>query len=225
MSILKSIQASKENVAPTFNEPHSPAIRIWHWTFFLVLTASLVTVLLGSTFFRTKQNIAGVQSQLQESGAMVSKDQARGIAHMYSDKLWELHTIIGYVICGLLLSRVIIEITQPGEEKLAIKLRKAIGFQSGSPSEQKEKQHYIQVKWTYIIFYCAILTMALTGLGLAFEDVPVFKSWHGTITQVHSFVQYLIYGFILIHLAGVIKSDLGNHKGLVSGMIHGKKRI
>jgi Ni/Fe-hydrogenase 1 B-type cytochrome subunit len=225
MSILQSMQASKENAAPTFNEPHSPAIRIWHWTFFLVLTASLVTVLLGLTLFRTKQNIAGVQSQLQESGAMVSKDQARGIAHMYSDKLWELHTIIGYVLFGLLLTRVIIEIAQPGEEKLAVKLRKAMGFQSPNPAEQKEKQHYIQVKWTYIVFYCAILTMALTGLGLAFEDVPVLKNWNGTLTQVHSIVQYFIYGFILIHLAGVIKSDLGNHKGLVSGMIHGRKRM
>lgn len=225
MNNLYSLPATKEHVAPAFIEPHSLAIRIWHWTFFLVLTASLITVLFGSTLFKTKRNISVVQMQLQEKGVIVSKDQARAVAHMYSDKLWDLHKIIGYVLCGLLLSRVIIELTQPGEEKLSAKLKKAFGFKSRNPAEKREQQHYIGVKWTYVVFYSLILTMALTGLGLAFEDYPVLKEWHRSISQVHSFIQYLIYGFILIHLIGVVRSDLGNNKGLVSGMIHGKKRI
>lgn len=131
MSKLFSLPDSKEHSMPTFNEPHSPAIRIWHWIFFGGITASLVTVLLGSTLFKTKNNIGLVQAQLQEKGAIVSKDQARGIAHMYSDKLWDWHTIIGYVLCGLLLSRIIIEIAQPGEEKLLSRIKKAMGFQPG----------------------------------------------------------------------------------------------
>jgi cytochrome b len=80
------------------------------------------------------------------------------------------------------------------------------------------------VKRTYLVFYLLILTMALTGLGLAFEDNPLLKAWHGSIKQIHSFVQYLIYGFILIHLVGVIWTDGNRHNGLVSGMIHGKKQ-
>jgi cytochrome b len=51
----------------------------------------------------------------------------------------------------------------------------------------------------------------------------LFRSWHHWISIVHQTVQYFIYAFILIHLMGVIRADLGRHKGLVSGMIHGGK--
>ena len=208
-----------------FHEGHSAAIRIWHWAFFLGVAATLITVLLASTVFRTRNNISMVQEQLQQKGMTVSQDQARSVAHEYNDKLWGLHTYIGYFLCGLLLVRILIEIAQPGEEKLRNRLMRALHLSPGTLKERLERQHYIRVKVMYIVFYCLILTMALTGIGLAFEDFPLFKTWHQGITQVHSFVQYLIYGFILLHLGGVIMADLGEHKGLVSGMIHGKRRI
>lgn len=227
MNTITSLSLSDESpvpAVPAFNEEHSLAIRIWHWTFFLLITASLVTVLFASTLFKTSNTVALVQDQLQEKGATVSKDQARAVSHEFSDKLWNLHTYIGYFLCGLLLIRVIIEIAQPRDEKLSTKLKSAAGFSPATPSEKRRQQHYMRVKTGYIVFYMLILTMALTGLGLAFEDVPLFKAWHGAITQIHAFVQYLIYGFIVLHLVGVIKADLSAHKGLVSGMIHGKKR-
>jgi Ni/Fe-hydrogenase 1 B-type cytochrome subunit len=208
----------------TFKQPHSLAIRIWHWTFFLTLTATLVTVLFASTLFRTRNTIGLVQNQLQQKGITVTPDQARAVSHEFSDQLWDLHKVIGYVLCGLLLSRLIIEIAQPHEEKLRARLKKALGFIPGNASEKTARSHYIGVKRTYLIFYLLILTMALTGLGLAFEDNPLLKEWHGNIKQIHSFVQYLIYGFILIHLIGVIWTDGNRQNGLVSGMIHGGKQ-
>src|ERR1700722_1834145 len=99
---------SDASTRPTFNDFHSLAIRIWHWTFFVILTASLVCVLFGSTAFKTNDNIALVQDQLKGKGAIVTKNQARAVAHEYSDKLWNLHKYFGYVLCGLLLSRIII---------------------------------------------------------------------------------------------------------------------
>lgn len=221
---MYGLSISREVLPDAFNEPHSLAIRIWHWVFVLVLTASLTTVLFASTVFRTRNTIGLVQDELQGKGLTVSKDQARAVAHAYSDKFWELHTYIGYVLVGLLFSRIFIEITQPREEKLGVKLRRAAGFQSVDPAETADARHYVQVKRGYQLFYVLIGIMAVTGLGLAFDDVPFFKTWHGTIKQTHSFVQYLIYGFIIIHLAGVIRADMGRRKGLVSGMIHGKKR-
>lgn len=224
MSTISNLSVSNEVEIPGFNEPHSLAIRIWHWTFFGTITASLITVLLASTVFRTRNTIGLVQEQLQGKGLTVSNDQARAVAHEFNDKFWMLHTYIGYVLCGLLLSRILIEIAQPREEKLTVRLKKALGFRPGNALEKTGKQHYVQVKTTYLVFYLLIFTMALTGLGLAFEDVPFLKGIHRAIKQVHSFVQYFIYGFILIHLAGVIKADLDNkHSGLVSRMIHGKK--
>jgi cytochrome b len=227
MSTIHTLPLTSQPSPVSFHEPHSLAIRIWHWTFFVVLTASLTTVLFGSTLLRTRDNIAGVQQELQEKGVSVTKDQARSVAHAYSDKVWDLHTWLGYGLAGLLLIRIIIEVAQPGEERLRTKIRKVAGFKPsglrpGDDAAKRFVQHYGRVKWMYVIFYVLIGTMALTGLGLAFEDVPVFKNWHRGITKVHAFVQYFIYAFILIHLVGVIRADLGRHKGLVSGMIHGK---
>ncbi len=95
---------------------------MWHWVFFLVLTASLVTVLFASTVFRTRSTIGLVQDQLQEKGVVVTKDQARSVAHEFSDRLWNLHTAIGYVLCGLSFCQIVIEFCQPREEKLGMKL-------------------------------------------------------------------------------------------------------
>jgi Ni/Fe-hydrogenase 1 B-type cytochrome subunit len=219
-----STNSFEVDTRPTFNDFHSLAIRIWHWTFFVILTASLVCVLFGSTAFKTNDNIALVQDQLKEKGAIVTKDQARAVAHEYSDKLWNLHKYLGYVLCGLLLSRIIIEIAQPSEENFRVKIKKTLGFKPVIEEEKTERRHYLQVKTVYLIFYMLILTMALTGLGLAFEDSPILKDIQKPIRNVHGFVQYFIYGFILIHLIGVISADLGKYNGLISGMIHGKKR-
>jgi cytochrome b561 len=166
-----------------------------------------------------------VQESLQEKGATVSKDQARAVAHEFSDKLWDLHKWIGFILCALLLSRLIIEITQPGEEKLRRKIKRAVSLSTGNQFDQMRRSHYIQVKREYLLFYLLILIMALTGLGLAFEDVPWLKTWHKTIVQIHSFIQYLIYSFILVYLVGVIRADLGKHRGIVSGMIHGQTKL
>jgi Ni/Fe-hydrogenase 1 B-type cytochrome subunit len=208
-----------------FNEPHSLAIRIWHWAFFVALTATLVTVLFASTLFRTGNTTGLVEDQLQKRGAVVTNDQARAVAHEFNDQFWHLHTIIGYVICGLLLCRIVIEVAQPRQEKLAVKLKKVLGAKPQTIQERDGNKHYILVKSTYLVFYLLILIMALTGLGLAFEDNPLLKAWQGYIRQVHSFVQYLIYAFILIHLVGVIRADGTKNKGIVSGMIHGKKQL
>lgn len=217
------LRALPKEPEPGFDSPHSAAIRIWHWTLFLVITGSLVTVLLASTVFRTGNNTSMVQIQLQSKGTVVSTDQARAVAHAFNDKLWDLHKWLGYIICGLVLARIAIEVFQPRSEKIGIQLKKALGPRQKDPALNANRQHYIQVKSIYLAFYAVLLLMALTGLGLAFENVPLFRTLHRPIKQVHSFLQYLIYGFIFIHLIGVISADLGKYKGLVSGMINGRR--
>jgi cytochrome b len=86
--------------------------------------------------------------------------------HTLAIRIW--HWLLGYGIAGLVLVRIILELSQPDEEKLRIKIR-------------------------------------------------------GPIKSVHNFTQYLVYGFILFHLAGVTRADSRRHPGLVSGMINGKK--
>lgn len=209
-------------VAPTFNERHSLAIRIWHWIFFILVTSTILTVVLATFVLDTGGTIPLVQGQLQQKGVSVDKAQARAVSHAFNDILWELHTWIGYFIALFVLGRFLLEIFQPGEEKLRVKIRNALGFAAVAPEQAQEKRHYLRVKWGYVLFYFLILTMAITGLILAFEDAPMLKALQGSARSVHSFTQWLIYAFILCHLTGVIAADARRYPGIVSGMINGK---
>jgi len=217
-----NLHAVSTTSTPVFNGMHSVAIRIWHWASFVVISGSIITVLLASTLFRTRNNIGLVQGQLQAKGVVATQDQARAVAHAFNDLLWDLHKWIGFVLCGLVVLRIVIELAQPSEEKLGVQLRRALRLKPADQQGKLEQQHYIQVKRIYLVFYAALILMALTGIGLAFEDVALFRTYRGAIKQVHALLQWVIYGFVVMHIAGVILADLGKYRGLVSGMIHGK---
>jgi cytochrome b len=64
----------------------------------------------------------------------------------------------------------------------------------------------------------------LTGLGMAFgRNFGFSREIFRGMKNIHAFLQYLMYAFVLIHLAGVIIAENGKIKGLVSGMINGNR--
>ena len=205
------------------NQRNSLAIRVWHWLTVIGFTASLITVLLGSTLFKTRYNISTVTDEISAKGGSVTSDQARSVAHAFSDKLWDTHKIIGYVLCFLLLSRLFIELGQKTDEKLLNRIHKALNFRTSNEKDIMERNHYVLVKRGYLVFYGLFFCMAITGLILAFEDVDFLKPFHKTASNLHSFFQWGIYAYILLHLIGVVRADLKKNKGIVSGMIHGNQ--
>ena len=218
---MHSETAPKLKKILSFNEAHSVAIRIWHWITAVTLSASILTVILGSTMFRTRNNIDMVQEQLQGKGVTVTVDQAKSVAHEYSDKLWMTHKWIGYGLCILWVCRMTIEMAASRQNRLVKNMRDALNFKTNTSSEREERFHYLSVKSSYLIFYTIFFLMAMTGLGLAFEDAPILKDIHGPIKEIHEFLQYAIYVYVLFHLVGVIRADLGKHRGIVSRMISG----
>jgi Ni/Fe-hydrogenase 1 B-type cytochrome subunit len=213
--------ASLQSPPPFFKEKISSAIRIWHWLTFVTITASIVMVLLASTVFTIRGNIPMVQEQVQQKGGIVSSDQAKAVAHEYNDKFWNLHKYLGFALCFLFLLRVIIEVAQSSEQRLSGKIKRAVNYPKLNNRVDYNKTHYLLVKRGYVLFYLFFLVMAVTGLGLAFEDVDFLKPIHGFVKSTHSFVQYLLYFYILAHLVGVIRADLTDNKGIVSRMING----
>ena len=65
--------------------------------------------------------------------------------------------------------------------------------------------------------------MATTGLVMAFEDIEWLKRVHNIAKETHSIVQWGLYTYFVIHIAGVIRADLTKYNGIVSRMINGKE--
>jgi hypothetical protein len=194
------------------------SIRIWHWLTFLFFLASLTTVIFGSTLFKTRENITTVQEQVERKGGTVTKDQAKAVAHEFSDKLWMLHKNIGYFLSFLILMRIIIEISMSKEEKLFNKIKSTLKFQEKS----EERTHFLWVNYSYGIFYVLFILMTTTGLVLAFEDQKWLDPIHRISKDIHEKIQWGLYAFMLFHIVGVIRADNTKYGGIVSRMINGK---
>ena len=138
--------------------------------------------------------------------------------------MWDLHKLLGFALAFLLISRFLIEIVQPGDEKLGVRIKNAVILNRTNDGNKRSISHYLIVKRGYLVFYTLLLIMVFTGLGLAFgHDLTFLKQYHKLIKTVHSFCQYLMYGFVFLHLTGVIIAETGKDKGIVSGMISGNQ--
>ena len=205
-----------------FIQKHSSILRIWHWTTFLILSASMITVLINSTMLNPRDNIELVQNQLKEKGVTVSEEQAFAVSHEYEDKMWDVHKLLGFGLAFLLVARVLIELVQPREEKIRTRIKNTMALIKLNDKNKVEYKHYLNVKRTYLLFYVLLFCMALTGLGLAFgRDLGFTREIHNAVKTVHSILQYCMYAFVLIHLGGVVIAENTKEKGIVSGMING----
>jgi len=209
-----------------FIQKHSTLIRIWHWVTFLVLSASMITVLINSTMLNPRDNVGMVQNQLKEKGLTASEQQAFAVSHEYEDKMWDVHKWLGFGLAFLLATRVLIELVQPAEEKIRARIKNAMGLLKLNDENKAQYRHYLNVKKVYTLFYIILLLMALTGLGLAFgRDLGFTREIHDAVKTIHSILQYCIYAFVLIHLIGVVIAENTKDKGIVSGMINGNKAL
>lgn len=217
------IDSSNSFISPFYHQ-HSLLLRLWHWLTFLFILGSIVTVLMNSTLLSPRDNVKLVQEQLQKKGVTVTDEQAFAVSHEYEDKMWDVHKLIGYGLACLFLFRILIELTVPSSQKIGYKLKKAKELQQKDVENKAEYIHYLRVRLSYTVFFLLLMAMILTGFGMAFgRDLGFSRTVFRSIKNFHAFVQYLVYAFILIHLAGVIIAENGKLKGIVSGMINGNK--
>jgi Ni,Fe-hydrogenase I cytochrome b subunit len=215
-------ELTSEIESTPFLQKHSAMIRVWHWLTFLTISASLITVLFASTVLKPRTNIKMVQDQMQKKGVTITEEQAFAVSHGFEDTMWDLHKLLGFGLTFLLAARLIIEVAQPGDEKLTVRIKKVLKLQLQNSGNKSVNKHYLIVKRGYIAFYALLLVMVLTGLGLAFgHDLAFLNQNHKLIKTIHSFCQYLMYGYVFLHLCGVIIAETGRDKGIVSGMING----
>jgi Ni/Fe-hydrogenase 1 B-type cytochrome subunit len=217
------IEPVKQDLAhPQQIKKYSFSLRLWHWLNALVITGSLLTVLINSTLLDGKGNSAFIKETLQKSGAIITDDQANGVSHDMGDQVWGIHIYFGYALVALLVFRIILEFFQLADQKLIRTMKNAYRQYLTTKQQRELARHEMVVKTIYAIFYLLLIIMALTGLFLAFEDFfEPYKSIRHSVKEVHGFVMYLILGFIVIHLAGVLLAERKDSKGIVSDMING----
>jgi Ni,Fe-hydrogenase I cytochrome b subunit len=226
LQTMKQQGTSANENTSFFLESHSASLRVWHWLTFLVLTSIIVTVLMASTVLNPGDNVPIVQNVLKQKGITADNNQTFAVTHLYDDKMWDLHKLLGYGLVILFISRVVIEFTLPKKEKNPARISKALMayLQASDPLLKKELRHYLVVKWSYMLFYGILFLMAVTGLIISFGgDLGISSQSRHTVKEIHGFIQWIVYAFILFHLAGIILAEVGKAKGIVSGMIHGKK--
>jgi len=207
----------------SFKGKHSASMRIWHWSTFIVMLGSLITVLFAKTLFNAKDNIQLVQQNLQKSNITVTPDQARSVAHEFSDLLWHWHTYIGYVLAALFGFRLLFEFFQPKDQKFITILKNALNALKMPGADKRETKHFILTRCLYLIFYISLFLQAATGIFMAYsDDVDSLKQQRQLTKEIHNVNMWVIIAYIVIHIGGVILAELGKkNKGVVSDMING----
>ncbi|HTK22171.1 MAG TPA: cytochrome b/b6 domain-containing protein [Mucilaginibacter sp.] len=208
-------------VEATRMKKYSTSIRLWHWLNAIIITGSVLTVLINATVMKAWTNASLIENRLKEKGVEVSEDQARSVAFALSDKVWAVHTYLGYALAGLFLFRIILEFFELADQKLIHKIKTARHAFLSRQEDRISSRNEMLIKTLYAVFYVLLMVMVITGLCLAFRDnIPAIRKMH-FIKEVHGFTMYLIMAFIIVHIAGVLIGERKHHKGIVSDMING----
>ncbi len=176
------------------------AYRGWHWANSLILSLSLFTVALRKTFLSSKSMATVIQRELLAKGVVVNEAQTKVAARAVRDEMWEWHFKLGFVLVGLLVFRLVfVKWPLPRFQSL------------------KESVHGS--------FYVALSVMGITGLSMYYSGLlGLSQGVVDGVQEVHETLLWYFVGFLVLHLAGVVRAEMRGEPGLVSSMIHGKKR-
>ncbi|MFA6196043.1 MAG: cytochrome b/b6 domain-containing protein [Sulfurimonas sp.] len=186
---------------------YSLGFRVWHWLNALVILGLLGTVFLRKTFLSWRDNAEIMMQKFAEMGVVITKEQAKVVAQIIRDGMWEWHIILGYALAFLVLYRIYLFFKERDTKEIFSSLT----------------LHKKGVKSLYYIFYATLVFMSVSGLVIEFyEFLGLAKETAHAIAEVHEAVFNFILIFVPLHIAGVIIAENKDEKGLVSTMINGK---
>ncbi len=151
-----------------------------------------------------KNQMVGIMEK-EISETALSKEQMVTIAKAIREPMWQWHVIFAHVVIFAFLIRIIYMLAQG--------IRFPNPFKTGISVKEKLQG------FTYIYFYFFVLVSAITGISLR---LGLFAAWKDIIESIHKLGIYWFPIFILLHLAGVLRAEFSNKKGIVSKMISGE---
>ena len=190
-----------------FKKEQSISIRLWHWANAATIFLLFATVILRKTFLG-KENVNIIIIKGQELGITLSKTEANDIARAIRNQMWQWHPVIGFVAIGL----------------LAFRFFTYFQNRSKSVDLSVKALHYKVVKKIHVLFYFFLTIMGITGSAMYWDEgLHLNIETVNNIQYIHEALQWFFVGFIVFHIAGVIKAEFGEDKGIISDMINGGK--
>lgn len=176
-----------------------PLYRIWHWLQAVAMFGLFVTVVLRTTVMHKEQIGGIVQSKLAEIGTVITDEQAVLIGKAVRAPMWDWHIYLGIAVAVLLVVRILMV------------LKNGFGFDE-NPAMQK-------VYRLYKLFYGVLAVMSISGLVLYWKLAGESKE---IVESVHMYLGWGLFGFMAIHIVGVVLAEKSDQCGLVSRMINGR---
>lgn len=197
-------------------------MRLWHWTTFIVTALLFYSVFVGKFFLNPFRNTSIIHEGLQQLLTHNSPDPSYVIAEALSASVWNWHIKYGYVLAGLFLFRLVIEMFQKPEERFFYKMKSAFVFARNKES-RGAAAHFLVVRSIYVLFYLLLTTIIATGLWLSLSRHSPNVALVHSVKQAHESCFYLLLLFIFFHTAGVIRAERKGYKNIISNMINGGK--
>lgn len=208
----------------TATHDYSVPMRIWHWVNAALVSGQLLTILFQKVIVNAKHAVPEFQQAIAKGGGTLSEQQGRAVAHVISERIWQWHIWLGVALAVFWLFWTVMQALDPAGRRFGARLLAAAQrYRLAAPAEHADARHVLLAKLTYAAFYLFITIMVVTGLALIFaDDVPWLGGMEHTIKEVHNVTMYLIIGYIVLHVVGVVWADIHDDRGLISRMVSGE---
>ena len=209
--------------APT--KDYRAPLRFWHWGSAFLVTAQLTTILFIKVIVKSRSAVPEFQQTLSKDNVIITVQQGRALAHIISERIWAWHINIGLVLVGFWVLRIALELLGPSNLRFSARLLEvARRYRLAPPAEKGAAGKILFAKSTYALFYIFLAIMSVTGLIMVYEDnVTIFHTLSHTAKEIHNVTMYLIIGFFVIHVVGVVWAEMTKDHGLISRMVGGEK--
>lgn len=189
------------------NKNYSAVYRLIHWSIAICMFLLLFTIFLRLTWMN-KNNVAEIiQNYLNTNDLSLTQDQLIVLAKKIRQPMWDWHIYLGYALTGLFGLRFILPFF--GEMKFQNPFNKESIF--------KEKLQNL----IYLIFYVCVIISLATGLLIKFGPSEIKKS----MEEIHILSIYYLVVFIILHIGGVLWAEFTMNKGIISGIVSGRKNV
>ena len=208
--------------APTHD--YSVPLRVWHWSNSLLVSGQLITILFLKVIVNARSAVPEFQHVLSQENITLSVKQAGSLTHIISERIWQWHIYIGLTLAAFWLLRVVLELRGPSSQRFSTRLLEvARRYRLAPAAEKGAAGKMLFAKSTYALFYLFLSVMAVTGLILTWaDDVALLGKMEHTAKEIHNVTMYLIIGFFVVHVVGVVWSEITKDHGLISRMVGGE---